>query len=80
MEILYGDLCLYLTNSRLRRFKEELLAKLVRGIKYLPCVDRLSYQNLPSLRYRCIRGDLIYAYKLTYHLLDMDPTLLLTFY
>ena len=49
MEILYGDLCLYLTNSLFRRFKEELLAKLVGGIEYLRYIDRLSYQNLPSL-------------------------------
>ena len=47
--ILYGDLCLHLTNSLLRRFKELLLAKLVGGIKYLPYVDRLCYQNLSSL-------------------------------
>ena len=44
-----GDLCLNLTNSLLRRFKEELLAKFVGGIKYLPYVDRLCYQNLSSL-------------------------------
>ena len=53
--------------------------KLVGEIKDLPYVDRLRYLNLPSLRYRRLRGDLIYTYKLTHNLLDVDPVSLFTF-
>ena len=53
--------------------------KLVREIKDLSYVDRLHNLNLPSLRYRHIRGDLIYTYKLARNLLDINPTSLFTF-
>ena len=51
--------------------------KLVREIKD-SYVDRLRILNLPSLKYRCVRGDLIYTYKLVHNLLD-DPASLFTF-
>ena len=53
--------------------------KLVREIKNLSYVDRLHNLNLPSLKYRRIRGDLIYTYKLAHNLLVMDPVSLFTF-
>ena len=45
--------------------------KLVRGIEDLEYVDRLSQLNLPSLRYRRRREDLIY-YRLFHNMLDME--------
>jgi len=52
--------------------KIQRVTKLVSEIKELQYVDRLKYLNLPSLRYRHRRGDLIYAYKLFHNMLDMD--------
>ena len=53
--------------------------KLVKEIKDLSYVDRLHILYLPSLKYRHVRGDLFYTYKLVYNLLDMDPASLFTF-
>jgi len=46
--------------------------KVVSEIKELQYVDRVKHLNLPSLRYRRRRGDLIYAYRLFHNMLDMD--------
>ena len=48
--------------------------KLVSEIKDLQYVDRLNHLNLPSLRYRHHRGDLIYTYRLFHNMLDMDSS------
>ena len=53
--------------------------KLVREIRDLSYVDILHILNLPSLKYRRVRGDLIYTYKLVHNLLDIDPASLFTF-
>ena len=53
--------------------------KLVREFKDPLYVDRLHILNLPSFQYRCVRGDLIYIYKVVHNLLDMDPASLFTF-
>ena len=45
--------------------------KLVSEIKDLQYVDRLNHLNLPPLRYRRCRGDLIYTYRLFHNILDM---------
>ena len=34
---------------------------------------------LPSLKYQCVRGDVIYIYKLVHNLIDMDPASSFTF-
>ena len=52
--------------------------KLVSEIKDLQYVDRLNHLNLPSLRYRRRRGDLIYTYRLFHNMLDMDSSSLFT--
>ena len=53
---------------------EKKATKLIKDLSY---VDRLRILNLPSLKYRCVRGDLIYTYKLVYNLLDMDPGIII---
>ena len=53
--------------------------RLVKEFKDLSYVDRLHNLNLPSLKYRRVRGDLIYISKLVHNLLDMDPASLFTF-
>ena len=37
---------------------------LISGIKHLPYRERLKYLNLPTLKHRRLRGDMIYTYKL----------------
>ena len=38
--------------------------KLIKNIKYLTYTDRLKHLNLPTLKYRRIRGDMIEVYKI----------------
>ena len=37
---------------------------LILGIKHLPYRERLKYLNLPTLKHRRLRGDMIYTYKI----------------
>ena len=80
MEILCGYM-FTLDQQSVEKIQRRATKRLVGEIKDLPYADRLRYLNLPSLRYRrlYIRGDLIYTYKLTHNLLDVDPVSLFTF-
>ena len=46
--------------------------KLIRECKNLPYKDRLNWLNLPSLKYRRIRGDMIEVFKILNALYDVD--------
>ena len=59
--ISFGDHNSYLINNQSKRFKE---AGAIREIKDLPYLNNL---NLPFLRYRRRRGDLIYTYRLLHN-------------
>jgi len=68
----------YIVDQQLVEKIQRRATKLVSEIKELQYVDRLKHLNLPSLRYRRRRGDLIYAYKLFHNMLDMDSSSLFT--
>jgi len=44
--------------------------KLVIKLKNKPYSDRLIYLNLPTLKYRCLRGDMIEVFKITHNTYD----------
>ena len=44
--------------------------KLVIKLKNKLYIDRLIYLNLPTLKYRCLRGDMIEVFKITHHIYD----------
>ena len=44
--------------------------KLVIKLKNKSYIDRLIYLNLPTLKYRCLRGDVIEVFKITHNLYD----------
>jgi hypothetical protein len=46
--------------------------KLVKGCKSLSYIDRLHYLQLPSLRYRRIRGDMLEVFKILNNFYDCD--------
>ena len=46
--------------------------KLLPDLNNLPYDDRLKALNLPTLKYRRLRADLLYIYKLTHNLVEMD--------
>ena len=46
--------------------------KLLPDIKNLPYDDRLKTLNLPTLKYRRLRSDLLHLYKLTHNMVEMD--------
>ena len=46
--------------------------KLLPDLKNLPYEDRLKMLNLPTLKYRRLRNDLLHLYKLTHNLVEMD--------
>ena len=50
--------------------------KMVPNLKKLSYQDRLIKMNLPSLRYRRLRGDMIEAYKITHGLYSVNKNLL----
>ena len=54
--------------------------KLASEIKDLQYVDRLNHLNLPSLRYRRRRGDLINTYRIFHNMLDMDSHMIAHLY
>jgi len=44
--------------------------KLVIKLKNKSYIDRLIYLNLPTLKYRCLRGDMIEVFKITHNIYD----------
>ena len=50
--------------------------KIIPGMKHLPYEKRLEIMDLPSLKYRRKRGDLIEAYKYTHGMYKVNQTLL----
>ena len=46
--------------------------KLLPDLKDLPYDDRLKILQLPTLKYRRLRNDLLHLYKLTHNMVDMD--------
>ena len=46
--------------------------KLLDNIKHLPYTDRLKYLNLPSIKYRQIRNDIIQTYKISHNIDNID--------
>ena len=51
--------------------------KLVRGCKGKPYKDRLRYLNLPTLKYRRLRGDMLETYKILNDVYDSEAAPLL---
>ena len=45
-------------------------AKLVTKLKNKPYIDRLTYLNLSTLKYRRLRGDMIEVFKITHNIYD----------
>jgi len=44
--------------------------KLIIKLKNKPCRDILFHLNLPTLKYRCLRGDMIEIFKVTHNIYD----------
>jgi len=47
---------------------QKRVTKLVIKLNNKPYVDRLTYLNLPALKYRCLRGDIIDVFKITHNI------------
>ena len=46
--------------------------KLIKEVKHLSYIERLTFLNLPTLQYRRFRGDMIMAFKLLSGLYDSN--------
>ena len=49
---------------------QKRVTKLVIKLKNKSYIDRLIYLNLPTLKYRRLRGDMIEVFKITHHIYD----------
>jgi len=60
--------------------KRAIAIKLVHECQHLPYTDRLKYLNLPTLKYRRHRGDMIETYKIIHGLYDtaVAPSLMMS--
>ena len=79
MQTLSGILNLKDKVLKLKKFKEEPLKYWKTLIKNLTYSQRLSELNLPSLKFRRIRGDLIQAFKIINGIDNIDKDLFFTF-
>ena len=71
MQALFGALIKLAKFLILRKFRREQQNSLHR-VKKLSYKDRLIYLNLPTLKFRRARGDMIEVYKILHHLYDSD--------
>ena len=75
----YGDVlwCLYLKRQSVTLEKVQRKAtKLIPSLRNLPYGKRLRELDLPTLKYRRLRGDLIYMYKIFNNLVDTESNML----
>ena len=61
------------TDQKLERVQRR-ATRLVTRLRHQPYEDRLKKLQLPSLYYRCKRGDMIFTYQLFHNGVDADPT------
>ena len=53
--------------------------KLIISLKHLPYIERLKQLQLPTLKYRRLRGDMIKVFKLVHNYYDPDAAVILNF-
>jgi len=58
---------------------QKMATKLIISLKNKPYKERLMHLKLPTLKFRCTRGDMIEVFKLTYNIYDESVSPQLSF-
>jgi len=69
----------FITDQQLIEKVQKRATRLITCLSTLSYPERLRILNLPSLMYRCKRGDMIFMFQLINNLFNIDPSDLLTY-